>query len=97
MGYQLGSGGGVLMTGPVQVTADTRLNALLVQASPADLDTIALKAIEVDPERRYQSVEQLAADVQRYLERARIRSVIVVTPLKRYCRLVSRNLSALAS
>ncbi|MGV3516762.1 tetratricopeptide repeat protein [Luteitalea sp.] len=34
----------------------------------ADLDTIALKAIEVEPDRRYQSVEQLAEDVRRYLD-----------------------------
>jgi tetratricopeptide (TPR) repeat protein len=36
-------------------------------AQAGDIGTIALKAIEVDPERRYQSVEQLADDVRRYL------------------------------
>jgi tetratricopeptide (TPR) repeat protein len=32
-----------------------------------DLETVILKAMEVDPVRRYASVEQLAADVRRYL------------------------------
>src|SRR5690606_29765296 len=38
-------------------------------AKASDIGTIAVKAIEVDPERRYQSVEQLADDVRRYLAR----------------------------
>jgi serine/threonine protein kinase len=33
-----------------------------------DLDTIVLKAMQKDPTRRYQSVEQFAEDVRRYLE-----------------------------
>jgi serine/threonine-protein kinase len=33
-----------------------------------DLDTIVLRAMDLKPERRYASAEQLAADVQRYLE-----------------------------
>ncbi|MGV3516789.1 tetratricopeptide repeat protein [Luteitalea sp.] len=36
-------------------------------AVPTDLDTITLKAIDVLPDRRYQSVEQLADDVRRHL------------------------------
>ena len=32
-----------------------------------DLDTICLKALRKEPERRYQSVEQLADDIERYL------------------------------
>jgi len=32
-----------------------------------DLDTIVLRAMDLKPERRYASAEQLAADVQRYL------------------------------
>jgi nitrate reductase NapAB chaperone NapD len=34
------SGGGTRTTGSVQITADNRLNALIVHAKPADLDTI---------------------------------------------------------
>ena len=34
----------------------------------ADLDTITLKALHKEPERRYQSVAELAADVRAYLE-----------------------------
>jgi serine/threonine-protein kinase len=33
-----------------------------------DLDTIALKALRKEPERRYASVDQLAEDVRRYLD-----------------------------
>ncbi len=33
-----------------------------------DLDHIALKALEKEPERRYASVDQLAADIRRHLE-----------------------------
>ncbi|HSS52911.1 MAG TPA: serine/threonine-protein kinase, partial [Thermoanaerobaculia bacterium] len=33
-----------------------------------DLDTIVLRAMDLKPERRYASAEQLAADVQRYLD-----------------------------
>jgi len=35
-----GDGGGITPTGALQITPDTRLNALIVQANPADLDTI---------------------------------------------------------
>ncbi|HEV7506513.1 MAG TPA: serine/threonine-protein kinase [Thermoanaerobaculia bacterium] len=33
-----------------------------------DLDTLVLRAMDLKPERRYASAEQLAADVQRYLD-----------------------------
>ncbi len=33
-----------------------------------DLDTIVLRAMDLRPERRYASAEQLAADIQRYLD-----------------------------
>jgi len=33
-----------------------------------DLDSIVLKTLQAEPERRYPSVEQLAADLRRYLE-----------------------------
>ena len=35
-----GDGGSISPTGSMQITPDTRLNALIVQANPADLDTI---------------------------------------------------------
>jgi non-specific serine/threonine protein kinase/serine/threonine-protein kinase len=36
---------------------------------PADVDMIVLKALRKEPERRYRSAEQFAADVQRFLDR----------------------------
>ena len=39
-----------------------------------DLDTIALKVLQKDPLRRYESVEQLADDVRRYLDGEPIRA-----------------------
>jgi len=42
-------------------------NARLRNALRGDLDTIALKALESDPTRRYESVQHLAADVQAHL------------------------------
>lgn len=38
------------------------------RVTPQELDWITLKAIEKDPARRYPSVSELAADVQRYLD-----------------------------
>ena len=35
-----GTNRGVLVTGPIKITADSRLNALLVQANPADVETV---------------------------------------------------------
>lgn len=53
---------------PVRPPSSVASPSSAVGRGSADLDTIALKAIEVEPDRRYQSVEQLAADVQRYLD-----------------------------
>ena len=36
---------------------------------PADLDTICLKAMDKDPERRYQTAGQMAEDLRRYVNR----------------------------
>ena len=38
------------------------------QALKGDLDNIVLKALKKEPERRYESIEQFAEDVRRYLE-----------------------------
>ncbi len=42
--------------------------AQLRKTLQGDLDTIVLKALQKEPERRYQSVEQLSDDIQRYLK-----------------------------
>ena len=42
--------------------------ARLTRALAGDLDNIILKALQKQPERRYGSVEQLAADIQRHLD-----------------------------
>src|SRR5690606_32018323 len=38
----LGAGGAPLVSGPVQIIPEARLNALIVEAGPADLDTIEM-------------------------------------------------------
>ena len=43
-------------------------DAAVRRALTGDLDTICLEALQKAPERRYQSVEQLSADIGRYLE-----------------------------
>jgi len=41
---------------------------------PVDLETICLRALEKDPARRYQSAEELAADLRRFAENLPIRA-----------------------
>jgi len=43
-------------------------NTQLAGRLSGDLDTIILKALRVEPERRYSSVENLSEDVRRYME-----------------------------
>jgi len=64
--------------------------AKLARVVDGELRSIIGKAIEWSPERRYQSVEQLGADLERYLEG---RAVLArpQTPLYRIERFVRRN------
>ena len=51
------------------MTAGSRSRArALARRLAGDLDTITLKALAKEPARRYQSVEQLAEDIRRYLD-----------------------------
>ncbi len=61
----------------LQKKALSRVNnstAKLKKSLQGDLDTIILKALQKEPERRYQSVEQLIDDVQRHLKKFPIRA-----------------------
>jgi len=57
---------------------------------PQDLDAIVLKALSVEPHRRYASAEEMSADIGRFLEK---RPVLAQTPSRLYyaARFVARN------
>jgi serine/threonine protein kinase len=57
---------------------------------PRDLETICLKCLEKDPDRRYQSGKELADDLRRYLNRFAIRARRA-GPLARAGKWVKRN------
>ncbi len=58
-----------------QVTQETPPRPRTVQpAIPRDLETIIVKAIDRDPRHRYQSAEELAGDLQRFLDGRTIRA-----------------------
>src|SRR5262249_43996688 len=55
---------------------------------PLDLDTIVVKAIDKDPKRRYQSADELAEDLQRFVgdEPIKARRIGTLERLARWCR-----------
>ncbi|MFM9994468.1 MAG: protein kinase domain-containing protein [Phycisphaerales bacterium] len=81
----------------IREAAPRRLSAVRPMLR-GDLETITLKALEKDRDRRYQSVADLAADIRRYLSR---RPIAARPPSLAYLvmKLVSRNglASALAA
>jgi len=52
---------------PPRPPSETADDHAVAERLRGDLDTIVLKALQKDPARRYTSVEQLAADVERHL------------------------------
>ena len=57
---------------------------------PRDLETIVLKAIDKDPDRRYQTADAMAEDLRRYLDDEPVLARRT-TPLERYARWARRN------
>jgi WD40 repeat protein/serine/threonine protein kinase len=55
---------------------------------PRDLETIVMKAIDKDPKRRYQSADEMAEDLQRFVndEPIKARRIGTVERLGRWCR-----------
>jgi len=49
------------------LTSEPALPSKIVRSIPADLQTIALKALEKDPRRRYSTAEAFAEDLRRHL------------------------------
>jgi serine/threonine protein kinase len=111
--YSLGATLYELLTGrpPFAVAGRDRQLALILQKEPAaprsldpkvprDLETICLKCLEKDPDRRYQSARGLADDLRRYLNRFAI-AAKRAGPLTRARKWVKRNpalsIAALAS
>jgi serine/threonine protein kinase len=56
--------------------------------APRDLETIVLKALERDPRHRYQTADDLAADLERFLndEPIQARRISPVERFRRWCR-----------
>jgi tetratricopeptide (TPR) repeat protein len=63
---------------------------------PLDLETICLKALEKDPDRRYQSAKELAEDLRRYVNRFAI-AARRAGPVARLVKWVRRRPMAAAS
>ena len=58
----------VVHEGPARPSKCVVLPEIAARELAGDLDSIVLTAIREEPERRYLSVEQLSADIQRYLD-----------------------------
>ena len=81
------------LNGPnAETVADRRRTdpAGLTAAVSGDLDRVVLKALERDREKRYGTVEELAADVRRYLANEPV-SVAAPGPARQFARFVRRN------
>jgi tetratricopeptide (TPR) repeat protein len=63
---------------------------------PVDLETICLKAIDKDPDRRYQTAGELAADLRRYVNRFAI-AARRAGPSERFRKWVKRHPGVAAS
>lgn len=92
-----------LLTGrpPFTAESDERILQLVIEAEPTrpralapavdrDVETICLKCLEKDPQRRYQSAEALAVDLERYLAGENIEAR-PIGPLLRAWRWSGRN------
>ena len=59
---------------PVRPSRAQRSHRGVRGAIPADLDTIILKCLQKDPERRYKGASELSSDLRRFLDHAPIRA-----------------------
>ncbi len=86
---------------PFRAEGRDKLLAMVIQKEPAaprsidpkvprDLETICLKCLEKDPDRRYQSAKDLAEDLRRYVNRFAIKARRA-GPLARAGKWVKRN------
>jgi serine/threonine protein kinase len=85
----------LMLRPPFQAHGRDKLLAMLVQKEPAaprpiDLETICLKCLEKDPDRRYPSAKELADDLRRYVSRFAIRARRA-GPLATFKKWVKRN------
>ena len=101
--YSLGSTLYELLTGKPPFPGQTRDQVLsqilhkeavstrkLNRKVPVDLDTICMKAIDKDPDRRYQTAGQLADDLRKYVNRHAI-SARRIGPVRSSLRWIKRN------
>ncbi len=87
------------LNGPTaEMVADRRRTdaAGLRAAVSGDLDRVVLKALERDREKRYGTVEELAADVRRYLANEPV-SVAAPSLARQFARFVRRNKGLVAA
>jgi tetratricopeptide (TPR) repeat protein len=92
---------------PFRAEGRDKLLAMVVQKEPApprsidpkiprDLETICLKCLEKDPDRRYQTAKELADDLRRYLNRYAI-AAKRAGPVQRLVKWVRRRPAVAAS